>query len=312
MSAELLVTGGGGLLGSALKQLRPDARFVTRCDYDLTDITQVIRLFAEARPKRVLHLAARVGGVKTNAAQNADLFSQNVQINTNVLAVAQRFEVSRLVSVLCSCAFAIRPDRPSKEADLHAGMPYEGNLGYGCSKRMLDVHTKLLHEQYGCRFSTIAPATIYGPHDNFDLEDGHVVAALIHRCSLAIARQRPLEVWGTGSAVRQFVFALDIARLALWELDRYDGPETMIVAPDHGVTIRHLVELIARVMNHDGPIVFDHSKPEGQLIKVLESTTFAGRYPRFCFTPLEEGLDTTAAWFLEQHPDLATRNPRRP
>lgn len=298
MTTDLLVTGGSGMLGSALKALRPDAGFLSRGDGDLTDISQVRAIFRKHRPERVLHLAAKVGGVKQNALKNADFFTENVQINTNVLSVARETGVSRLISVLSTCAFPVFSDRASRESDLHSGMPFEGNLGYGCSKRMLDVHTCLLEKQYGCCFSTIAPVTMYGPRDNFDLEEGHVIGALIHKCCLRGRDGRELEVWGSGSAVRQFVYCGDVARILLESLERHDGPETTIVAADGGVTIRRLVESIVEVMGFDGKVVFNHGQPEGQLVKVVESESFSRRFPGFQFTPLKEGLSRTAEWFL--------------
>lgn len=295
---NLLVTGGSGLLGSAVQRVCPDARFVSSHDCDLTDSRQTFALFERARPARVIHLAGLVGGVKFNAAHNADMLGVNLRINANVLTAAQHFGVERLVAVLSSCAFRIPPDRPATEDELHEGLPYEGNLGYGVSKRILDLHCKLLWQQHGCRFSTITPVTMYGPQDNFNLDDGHAVASLIHRCVLAKRRGAPLVVWGTGLAVRQFVFASDVARVLLRELDLFDGPETTIVAPDAGLTVADLVTQIARVLEFAGPVDFSGDL-EGQRVKVLASHRFDTRHPGFEFTPLAQGLAQTVRWFVE-------------
>ena len=306
----MLVTGGGGLLGYALKQIAPNAAYLTRRDCDLTDLGQVKRLFARLAPERVIHLAAQVGGVKRNAEQNADLFTSNVLMNTNVLSAAQEHGVTRLISVLSSCVFPELPDRPATEHDVHAGMPFEGNLGYGYSKRMLDLHTTLLQMQHGCRYSTITPVTMYGPNDNWDLDGGHVVGSLIHKCFLAQSQGRPLEVWGSGAAIRQFVYSCDVARLLLHAVETYDGPETVIVTPDAGVTIRTLVECMTKVMRFDGQVVFDRQQHEGQLVKVIQSRTFAHRFPGFVFTSLEEGLKATVQWFIKKHaPGLIAQPP---
>lgn len=307
MQVDLLVTGGSGLLGSALKQLCSEATYVTSRDCDLRDLGQTRALFERFKPRRVLHLAAQVGGVKSNVAHNADLYTENVQINTNVLSVAQQCRVSRLISVLSSCAFALYGDRNSTEDDLHVGMPFEGNLGYGCSKRMLDLHTRLLWKQYGCKFSTVAPVTMYGPHDNFDREDGHVIGSLIHKAVAAKATGEPLEVWGSGNAIRQFVYVQDVARVLLQELDAFDGPETVIVAPDAGVRISELAHGIAKAVGYLGPLVFDRNKPEGVLVKRVQSKRFAVRFPGFQFTVLQEGLTETITWFLKTGSGLATR-----
>lgn len=302
MRTEILVTGGGGLLGYALKEICPEAVSVTRKDYDLTDTVQVERLFETLRPKHVLHLAAEVGGVKVNSIRNADFFESNLRINTNVLSMAQQFGVSRLISVLSSCAFQFYQDHPSTEEDLHIGLPFDGNLGYGYSKRALDIHTRLLWQQYGCEFSSITPVTMYGPNDNWDLDEGHVIGALLHKCFLAKQQGKPFEIWGDGNAVRQFVYSFDVARILLEALNVFRGPETTVVAPAAGVTIRELANLVAEGMKFNGPIVFDSTKLEGQPIKMMNSQKFSYFFPNFSFTSLHEGLKTTIEWFCRHCP----------
>ena len=297
--SDLLITGGNGLLGSALKALCPDAIFVTSQDADLRDLRQVRDLFQKIKPSRVLHLAAMVGGVHSNAVQNADLFTNNIQINTNVLSVAHEIGVNRLISILSSCAFELHPDRPSLEEDLHQGEPFPGNLGYGYSKRMLDIQTKILWEQYKCRFSTITPVTMYGPNDNFNLEDGHVIGSLIHRGILAKEQRERLVVWGSGQALRQFVYVGDIAKLLVQMLAHYEGPDTIIIAPYEGITIEALVKRIIDNISYKGDVKFDQKKPEGVLVKRLSSDKFSRHFPEFKFTPLQEGLKDTIKWFQE-------------
>lgn len=296
---DLLVTGATGLLGSAIRALCPAATFVSSRTADLRDAREVAALFNRVRPRRVLHLAARVGGVLANARRNAEFFADNVLMNTNVLTIGDQYGVERLVAVLSSCAFPPCLDRPATEDDLHVGLPFEGNLGYGYAKRMLDLHIQLLARQKGCRWTTITPVTMYGPHDHFDPVNGHVVAALIHRCWLAKRDGQAFVVWGTGQAIRQFVFAEDVARLLVETLHSGSGPETLIVAPDDGVCVRRLAELIAEVMGFDGPILFDGHGPEGVPIRRLRSIRFAERHPNYVFTGLEAGLRKTVAWFLQ-------------
>ncbi|MEW6246956.1 MAG: NAD-dependent epimerase/dehydratase family protein [Nitrospirota bacterium] len=296
---DLMVTGGSGLLGSAVRRLFPLATFISRHEADLRDRTEVTALFRRVRPRRVLHLAAWVGGVHANCERNADFFIDNVLINTNVLAAAYQEGVERLIGVLSSCAFPVS-DRVVTESDLHTGSPFSGNLGYGYAKRMLDVQVHLMAQQYGWSCSTITPVTMYGPGDNCDPRRSHVVAALIQRCWQAQQEGEPFVVWGSGEAVRQFVFVDDVARVLGMLLKSSGGPDSVIVAPDRGITIRRLAELIAGKMGYHGPILFDHGKPEGVRVRRLRSARFSDYFPDFAFTSLEEGLQKTIAWFLGQ------------
>jgi len=294
--SSLLVTGGTGLLGQALRQICPEATFLSSQDCDLRDLKAVQLLLKELRPKAILHLAADVGGVKKNAEQNADLLTHNIQINTNLLSTAVAVACPRVISILSSCAFKTYPDKPSTELDLHLELPFAGNLGYATSKRVLDIHTKLLSQQYGYCYSTLTPVTMYGPFDNFDLESGHVISSLIRKALVAKKNNTPLEVWGTGQIVRQFVYVKDIARLLLKALDLHQSQETLIVAPDEGVTIDHLTKTIANTVGFLGPLLFDTSKPEGQKYKVLKSAHWPTHFKDFSFTSLEQGIRETVDW----------------
>ncbi len=307
MQTEILVTGGEGLLGKALRDVCPEAVFVSRKDCELKDLTQTEHLFEIHKPKKVLHLAAETGGIKLNQSNGTELFESNLLINTNVLRAAKEHGVQRLISILAGCAFQFSTTSPSAEEDLHKGFPFSGSLGFGYSKRALDVHTRLIRKQYGFEYSTMTPVTIYGPFDNWDLETGHVMGSLIHKCFLAKQRNGSLEVWGSGRAMRQFVYSLDVARLLIRALDSFTDAETVVVAPDNGITIKDLAHLIAKVVEFDGPIIFNTSKPEGESIKLLRSNKFNRLFPDFSFTPLEEGLKKTVAWFCENYPTFALK-----
>lgn len=293
----LLVTGGTGLLGHALRPLCPDAVFVSGHECDLRERRDVVKLFRDVQPSQVIHLAACVGGVKANAERNVELLESNAAINTAVLSVARESRVRRLIAVLSSCAFPLYAERPSTESDLHAELPYQANLGYGFAKRLLDVHVRLTAQEKGLAWTTIAPVTMYGPYDHFDPDAGHVVGALFHRCWEAKHTSQGLTVWGSGHAVRQFVFVNDIARLLVLMLPQESRAETVIVAPDRGITIRALAEAVARAMQYDGPIRYDTSQPEGARVKRLHSERFRKLFPMFAFTRLEDGLQETARWF---------------
>jgi GDP-L-fucose synthase len=304
MTGPLLVTGGSGLLGSAVKELRPGAVFLTGADGDLRRPNVAKALLQEIRPSKLLHLAGVVGGVKANAAQNSRFFEDNALINASVLSAARELRIPKLVSILSSCAFPLFPDRATTEDDLQAALPYDGNAGYGYAKRMLDLHTRLVAKEDGLAWTTLTPVTMYGPHDSFDSEHAHVVGSLIQRCWRAKTTGASYVVWGSGRAVRQFVFAPDVARLALDAVERHLEPTTTIIAADSGMTIQSLAEAIAGAMEYTGPILFDQSQPEGVPIKRLQSTSFATLFPAFEFTDLRKGLAETVRWF-ERHASSA-------
>ncbi len=255
-SAPVLVTGGTGMLGRALREFLPRAVYLSGSDHDLRDLSETMAVFRTWKPASVVHLAARVGGVKENAAHNVEFLVDNIQINTNVLHAAAVHGVHRLITTLSTCCYPFFPDRATTEEDIHSGLPYDGNLGYGYAKRALDVHVRLANRQLGVRWQAITPVTMYGPHDNFSPEDGHVVGALIAKAVQAAESGGAVDVWGDGSAVRQFVYAPDVARVIVRLLDR-DDTDGLIVAPDAGVTIRELAETVAAAAGDasrsDGP-----------------------------------------------------------
>lgn len=313
MTGPTLVTGGAGMLGTALRRHIPDAVYLARTDGDLRELSTARALIAKHNPTTVIHLAARVGGVKENAAKNVEFWEENALVNTNVLLAAREAGVRRLVAPLSTCAFPFYDDRPTTERDLHEGIPYDGNLGYGYAKRALEVHARLIARQEGLAYSTFTPATMFGPHDNFRLEDGHVVGALVHKCVAAMengdrldggsaagakdgAGAAALDVWGDGTAIRQFVFVEDVAR-AVADLARRDTTEHVIVAADEGITVRTLAKSVARACGFTGAIRFDATKPSGMKRKVMRSDNFAKLFPGFAFTPLATGLAATVEWF---------------
>lgn len=296
------------MVGSALKTILPSATYLSSKDGDLTDLCQVRALFKKHQPKEVIHLAAKVGGVKTNAEKNADMLTINAQINTNVLSVARESGVQKLVAVSSNCVFDAHPPKPPVEADVFSGMPFHGHVGYGFAKRMLELQIRLLREQYDSKFTSVMPVTIIGPHDNWNFNESHVGGSLIHKCYLAKKNGTPMKVWGSGRAVRQFVYALDVARIILEVLKKYDDPETVIIAPDDGISIKTLAETIAKAMNFKGAIEFDTSQPEGESKRVLDGSKLRRLFPDFKFASLEESLKPTVEWFEKNYETIARKN----
>ncbi len=281
-----------------MQEILPEATYLSRRDADLTNPDEALKTFEEIRPSQVIHLAASVGGVKANRDHNVEFFTNNLRIDANVLQAAVTSETPRLLALLSGCAYAFHEDRATFEEDLHEGLPFEGNLGYGYAKRVLDIHCRLISKQYQWDYETVTPVTMFGPHDNFDLEEGHVIGALIHKCLIAKETSGAFNIWGDGSAVRQFVYAGDVARLLV---DMVGSRESgnVIVAPDEGISIQRLAEKIAKLIHFDGPIQCDDSRPVGLQRKVMQSKRFSESFPAFRFTPIDESLALTIKWFRE-------------
>ena len=286
------------MVGKALRRILPQATYLSSQDADLRNPAEALKVFEEVRPSQVIHLAASVGGVKANQDHNVEFFINNLRIDANVLRAAVTHKTQRLLAVLSGCAYAFYEDHPTSEENLHEGLPFAGNLGYGYAKRVLDVHCRLITEQYPFDYGTVTPVTMFGPHDNFDLEEGHVIGALIHKCLIARETSGTFEIWGDGSTVRQFVYAADVARVLAELLDRTETGG-IIIAPDEGLNIKALAEKIAGIIQFDGPIQYDESHPVGLPKKVMQSGRFSETFPDFHFTPLDESLTHTIQWFLE-------------
>ncbi|VFV20519.1 gdp-l-fucose synthase-like [Lynx pardinus] len=222
-SVRILVTGGSGLVGRAIQEVVADGAglpgedwvFVSSKDADLTDAAQTRALFEKVRPTHVIHLAAMVGGLFRNIKYNLDFWRKNIHINDNVLHSAFEVGVRKVVSCLSTCIFPDKTTYPIDETMIHNGPPHNSNFGYSYAKRMIDVQNRAYFQQHGCTFTAVIPTNVFGPHDNFNIEDGHVLPGLIHKVHLAKSSGSALTVWGTGKPRRQFIYSLVCAGLGL-------------------------------------------------------------------------------------------------
>jgi GDP-L-fucose synthase len=302
---KLLVTGADGMVGSAIRKINPaNTVYITHQDGDLTDVSFANRIFNEIQPTHVIHLAAQVGGIGANAAHPGEFFRNNLLMNVNVLESARLIGVKKLLSFMSTCIFPDKIEYPLNEKNLHNGPPHPSNFGYAYAKRMLDIQSRAYRKEYNCDYITALPANIYGPNDNFNLENAHVVAAQIHKCFLAKTDNTQLSVWGSGSPLREFIYSEDIARLALWAIENYSEEDPIIFSSGVENSIKELIETIARKMEFKGDIIFDSSKPDGQLRKPSDTTKLFKYLPDFRFTPLDEGIGKTVEWFEKNYPDI--------
>ena len=297
---NILVTGGGGLVGSEMpnQALKP-----SRAELDLMDYRQLRQYVGDNDISEIIHLAAKVGGVRANDDQMLSFFSDNLTINANIIRVCAEMSIHAATFVLSTCVFPANARYPVNEDNLHEGEPHPTNYGYAYAKRMLEVGARALRRKRVWA-KCVIPCNIFGKHDNYDMVNGHVIPSLIHKCYLAKRDRTPLQVWGTGSCEREFVYAPDIAR-AIWAIhmdERPQMPVSMIVSPAHAHTIRYAVERIVQAMDFDGSVVWETDKPEGIHRKPTINHLFRKYYPHFEFTPFERGITETCK-FVQQNYD---------
>lgn len=301
----ILVTGSNGLVGCALREvINEDVFFATRQDADLTNYSETEELFKRVRPTKVIHLAALVGGIGGNLMHSGQYFRDNVQININTLEVARRSGVQRMVSFMSTCVFPNEGPYPLSPENLHLGQPHPSNFGYAYAKRMLEVQSRAYRAQWNLDFVVAIPANIYGPNDNFNLADGHVVPALIHKTLLAKIQGRELTIWGSGKPLREFVYSVDIAKLTLWMLENYFNEEPLILSSGVETSISELTQLVSTALDFKGQTIFDLNKADGQFRKPSNTTPFSHLFPNFEFKKVSDGINLTVEWFVNNYPNV--------
>ncbi|CAK1579757.1 unnamed protein product [Parnassius mnemosyne] len=318
----ILVTGGSGLVGQAIKTVVEKDRqnasvdsetemwiFCGSKDADLRDKAQTEALFEKHKPTHVIHLAAMVGGLFHNMAHNLDFFRENMAINDNVLYASYKYNVKKVVSCLSTCIFPDKTTYPIDETMVHNGPPHSSNYGYSYAKRMIDVLNRGYHEQHGCMFTSVVPCNVFGPHDNFALAASHVIPALIRRMDDSMRNGDPtFTVFGSGKPLRQFIYSLDLARLFIWVLRNYTSVEPIILSVDEEeeVTISEVAEAIKKAHGYQGQIIYDTTKADGQYKKTASNKKLRSLYQDFKFTPFEKAIQDTVDWFKQNREHART------
>ena len=291
---SVVVTGGSGFVGRRLQLIRPEWIYLSSGDVDLLNFEEIYNYLDRNKPSAVVHLAARVGGIKDNADHPSDFFSQNCRMNTNVLEACRKAGIPRLLSSLSTCAFPdVVESYPFDESVIHDGAPAETNLSYGYSKRLLFVHTNAIRKQYGLNYSCFSPSNLYGPEDNFDLDSSHFVAAAIRKLHES---KGTVEFWGTGKPKRQQLYVDDLCKAIPLLLNSHHGDEPIIVAPDENLSISDLVGVAKTIIRPGAEVVYN-GKLDGQYRKDGSNKLFKSLFPAFSFTSIEKGIKETYEWY---------------
>ncbi len=303
---RITVTGGAGFLGSrVVEKLRAAGAkgiFVPRSrDYDLTDMAAVRRLYADARPEVVIHLAAVVGGIGANRVNPGKFFYDNLMMGAQLMEEGRRSGVQKFVAIGTICAYPKFAPVPFREDDIWNGYPEETNAPYGLAKKMLLVQAQAYRQQYGFNAVYLLPVNLYGPGDNFDPESSHVIPALIKKFDEAVrSGAGEVTVWGTGKATREFLYVDDCALAVCMAAARYDKPEPVNIGAGFEISIKDLAGVIARLTGFSGKINWDTTKPDGQPRRMLDTSRAFSEFGFRAKTHFEDGLKATIKWYREQ------------
>lgn len=301
---RVTVTGGRGFLGShvvsLLQSLGADVATFSSREYDLTKQADVARMYADLRPEMVIHLAAKVGGIGANRDNPGSFFYENAIMGIEITEQARHNGVKKLVQIGTVCAYPKFAEIPFREDEIWNGYPEETNAPYGLAKKMLLVQAQAYREQYGFDAIYLLPVNLYGPGDNIDLHNSHVIPALIRKCVDARDGNAPsIEVWGTGTPTREFLYVGDAARAIVMAAERYEGSEPVNIGSSEEISIKDLVELVVELTGFKGEVVWDRTKPDGQPRRKLNVDRALKEFGFRSSTPFREGLRETIRWYEE-------------
>ena len=304
---KILITGGSGMVGTAFKNLQTkhELIFVQSSQYDLVRAAPALSMFKDIRPDACIHLAAKVGGLKANLESMADFCRDNLAINNNVMAAANSCNIGRMVSLLSTCIYPDNAVYPLTEDQIHSGEPHLTNFGYAYAKRMLDVLSRAYRKQYGCNFITAIPNNLFGENDNFDLENSHVVPAMIRKMYEAKLNDEDVTLWGDGSPLREFTYSKDLAEILLFLLEHYDEEGPINVGNTNEISIKEVAETIAGILDFKGQIVWDITKPKGQFRKPSDNSRLLELgWSEENYTNFRKALTNVCQYVILKYPHL--------
>jgi GDP-L-fucose synthase len=316
---KVLVTGGTGLIGSAIKKYKPEWIYIGSKDGDLTNFEEVKNILEKHKPDAIIHLAANVGGLFKNISRRLEMFNSNIIINYNVLENAYNQGIKRVICCLSTCIFPDGLNRVLKEEDLHLGEPHNSNYGYAYAKRIMEVQCRLYNQSdVSCNYQCIIPTNVYGPNDNFNLDNSHIIPGLIHKAyihSQSSNKTEPFTILGTGLPKRQFIYSFDLAKIIINLLVcNITEPLLICSSPESDeVSILYVAKIIATHFNITDiktEVSGDHKHVtvglinDGQQIKTACPAKLFKIMPDLQLTGLETGIADTVKWFLQSYPNV--------
>jgi len=304
---KVLVTGSNGLVGSALKKiLGPEHVYHTKDDVDLLDPKKTMDYITyhvkHSNVDTVIHCAAKVGGVQANMKDNKGFFIENFVINNNIIESSYKNEIPNFVNLLSTCIF---PDKnitfPLTPDQIDNGSPHPSNHGYSYAKRLSGYQTNIIKKVLNSNWVSVIPTNVYGTNDNFHLEDGHMIPAMIHRAYLSKQRSEKMVVWGDGSPLRQVIYSEDLAKLIIWSLNNWTSDDPFMAINPIEDSILDIAKIICNTFDiKDEDIIFDSTKPMGQYKKPAITNAPAG----FEFKNLNDGIKDTVEWFIQNYKEV--------
>lgn len=307
---KILVTGGNGMVGRALHELVDSCNystnyewiFISSKDCDLTIRNDVIKLFDLHKPQYIIHLAAKVGGLYYNMREGTKMFTDNVRMNENILEACDLFNVIKGIFCLSTCIFPENPSKyPLDESMIHESSPHPSNEGYAYAKRMLEMQCRNFNKLHNKKYICVVPVNLYGPYDNFNLENSHVIPGLIHKFYLAKKNNTDIHIAGTGIAQRQFLYSYDFAKIILKIFFEYDDTKSIICANDE-IAIKDLISCISKEFDFKGNIIYDSTKSDGCIKKTASNEYLLELFADLQFTNITDGITETIKWFENNYP----------
>lgn len=296
---KTLITGGNGLLGRELiiKQgLKPSKQ-----ELDLMSYEKLKQYIICNKIESIIHCAAKVGGVKANTDYANDFFIDNLQINTNILKACGEFKLKKSIFLLSTCIFPEHAPLPLKEENINDGEPHLTNFGYAYAKRILEIGARTLFKQHKINTTCIIPCNLYGKYDNYNLDTGHVIPNLIHKCYLAKQNNTPFVIWGSGQEEREFMYADDFAKIIESMHNQENLPQNIIVSPEENYKISDIVDIIIQEFNYKGQVVYTKEKGAGVFKKPTNNKLFRNILPDFKFTSIQTGLSKNIKYFIDNY-----------